>query len=389
MRKSKDTDSGFTRSDGSINRRDFLKTSSMAAFAAAAGIGAGFSGAFGAEERITVNGLAGTVLGRTGLKVTKVSFGGMLISEPPVLLRVIEQGIKLVHTAPGYTNGRSMEAFGQTFKTKGVREKVVFALKERPENLDACLKALNTDYVDILVPPLHSLGEINDPSIPGNFEKAKKAGKCGFMGFSCHSDMTNVLNRARELGYFDVTLMSYSNADNAEFVAAAKAANKAGIGIMTMKGLPKNIARKADGFDIDTAAALCGAMVGPKHAHTVLASMSSFQMVDNYREVLETKLGYRSRMLEDRYWAAQKGNYCSMCGTCTGVCPAGASIPRILRYRMYYKDYGLTDYARAKYAALDPDSKHLSRLDIERCESICSRRLPLGSMLEEAHSLLG
>lgn len=372
-----------------INRRDFLKKTGGVALGTAAALGAGFSSIAAESGSLTVNGLPAATLGRTGLKVTKISFGGMLISEPPVLLRVIDQGINFIQTAPGYSNGRSMEAFGTTFKqNKGLRDKVVIALKERPENLDHCLKVLGTDYVDVLVPGIHSLGAINDSSVPENFEKAKKAGKCGFMGYACHKNMADILNRSRELGYYDVTLLGYSNARDSDFLAAAKAANEAGIGIMAMKGLPKNISRAASGFDIQTAASLCSAITGPQHAHTVLASMSSFQMVDSYREVLETKLGYRDMMLEDHYWAAQVGSYCSMCAACTGVCPAAENIPRILRYRMYYKDYGLNDYARSKYARLDLKSNPLTERDIELCESVCKRRLPLRSMLDEARSLL-
>jgi predicted aldo/keto reductase-like oxidoreductase len=377
-------------SAGSINRRDFLKKSSMAAAfgAAAAALGADF-GLARAAEKVTVNGLSGTVLGRTGLKVTRISFGGMLFTDPAILLRVIDQGINLIHTAPGYTNGKSMEAFGKAFKqNKSLRSKVVIALKERPEDLDPCLKVLNTDYVDILVPPLERLDLINDPTIPENFQKAKKAGKCGFMGYACHDNMTEVLNRSRELGYFDVTLMAYSNAKDPGFLAAAKTAREAGIGIMTMKGLPKEIARKSDGFNLDTAASLCGTMVGPQHANTVLASMSSFQMIDNYHEILETKLTYHNQELEDRYWAGQMGSYCSMCGNCTGICPQGVRISDVIRYRMYRKDYQLTEYARQEYAALPQGCDGSFCRECGLCEGICTRKLPVREMLREAHSLL-
>ncbi|HUU26656.1 MAG TPA: aldo/keto reductase [archaeon] len=371
-----------------VSRRDFLKTASAAALGAGAfGLGAGF-GRLQAEEQLAVNSLPASVLGRTGLKVTKISFGGVLITEPPLLIRVIDQGINLIHTAPAYQNGRSMEAFGKVFKNKGLRDKVVLALKERPENIDSCLKVLNTDYVDILVPPMTSLAEISDPSVPDNFEKARKAGKARFMGWAGHNNTTEIFDRGRELGYYDVTLMSYANIRNASFLEAARKAREAGIGIFTMKGQPK---RNADGSTAEEAAtftSLCSSMVNHQHAHSVLASMGSFQSVDFYRGMLETKLGCRNRTLEDRYWAQQEGNYCSMCGNCEKVCPFSENIPRILRYRMYYKDYGLKDYARAKYAALNFSSSQLTSQDLECCESVCSRRLPLRSMLDEAHRLL-
>jgi len=387
MPDSRDRCPGRCSSESSFTRRDFLKRASAAAVAAA-GMSAGLgSGAFAAEEKLTVNGLPGTVFGRTGLKVTKIALGGILITEPPVLLRGIDQGFNLIHTAPGYQNGRSMEAFGKVMKTH--RKKVVLALKVRPEGLDSALKVLNTDYVDMLVPPMHSVSAIQDPSIPESFEKVKKAGKAGFMGFACHSNMTAVMNKARELGYFDVTLMSYGRADRSEFLAAAKTARKAGMGIMTMKGLPKRASSGLSGKEMDTYTTLCTSMVNHQHAHTVLASMGSFQAVDSYREILESKLGFYDRSLEQRYWAEQQGSYCSNCGNCSEVCPSGEQISRIVRYRMYYKDYGLKDYARSCYARLQPRTEPAVLLeDCELCESVCPRGLPLREMVREAGSLL-
>ena len=144
----KDRENGF-RAD--LTRREFLKRSGAAAAVAALG---GALPLAAQEATASVNGLPASVLGRTGLKVTKVALGGVLITEPGILLHAIQEGFNFIHTSPEYQNGRSMEAFGRALKVKGVREKVVLALKERPEKLDECLRVLNTDHVDILVPPL-------------------------------------------------------------------------------------------------------------------------------------------------------------------------------------------------------------------------------------------
>ena len=200
--------------------------------------------------------------------------------------------------------------------------------------------------------------------------------------------MTNILNKASELGYYNVSLMSYSDADNPEFLAAAKKAVSGGMGIMTMKGLPK---RGAEGNTPEERADItsrCASMVGPEHAHTVLASMGSFQSVDFYREVLETKIGHFDSDLERRYWAAQEGNYCAMCGNCKEICPNGVEIRRIVRYRMYNDDYGMTDYARTKYSQLGSSCNGAACEECGLCESICKRNLPVVEMLREAHAAL-
>ncbi|MCE5272288.1 aldo/keto reductase [bacterium] len=368
-----------------VNRRDFLRGAGVALGAAALG-GAFPAHAWAADSELKVNGLPAVVLGRTGLKVTRVSFGGILVTEPSVLARVIDQGFNFIHTAPGYTNGRSMEAFGKVLKTR--RKEVILALKERPENLDACLKVLNTDYVDVLVPPTHSVDAVADPSIPENFEKAKKAGKCGFMGFADHNDMTNILNKANELGYFDVALLGYSKSDDPAFLEATGKAAKKGMGLMAMKGLPKRASEQLNAEELGQVSARCAAMVNKENAHTVLASMGSFQAVDIYRDILSTKLGCLDSGAERRYWAAQEGAYCAMCGACSGVCPSGVEVSRVVRYRMYNNDYKLTDYARAQYAALDKCVDPAACASCGACEKVCTRSLPLRSMLAEAHAAL-
>ncbi|HUU26655.1 MAG TPA: aldo/keto reductase [archaeon] len=388
MRARQDIRFGSTQLADSITRRDFIRTSSMAAIGAAAALGAGFSSAGGAADRLTVNGLPATVFGRTGLKVTRISFGGILLNDPPVLLHAIDQGMNLVHTSPGYQNGRSIEAFGRIFKTKGIRDKLVLALKARPEKLDEGLKLLNTDYVDFLIPPMDSIHEISDPLLRENFEKAREAGKCGHMGFACHTHTAEILDRTRELGFYDVILMSYASKSPA-FLDALQRVREAGIGILAMKGLPKRASENPGEEERSLVSSLCTSMVERYHAHTVLASMASFQAVEMYREILETRLGYHNRMLEDRYWAGQKGNYCAMCGNCSGFCPQGVEISDIVRYRMYYKDYGLTGYARAEYAALNKECSALSCQECGLCEQVCTRQLPLREMLREAHTLLG
>ena len=367
----------------SLNRREFFRKTAVAAACAAA---AGAVALPARAEDLTVNGLPATVFGRTGLKVTKISFGGILTTEPTVLMRAIDSGINFVHTSPYYTNGRSIEAFGKVLKTH--RQKVVLALKARPEELERWLKVLNTDYADMLVPPLQSVEEINDDSIPESFAKAKKAGMCGFMGYACHSDMANVLNRSRELGWYDVTLMSYADANSPAFLQAAQTAREAGIGIMTMKGLPKRGAEGSTPEEVAQVSSRCTSMVTTEHAHTVLASMNSFQSVDFYHGILETKLGWASPAVEESYWAGQQGAYCSMCDRCSGVCPAGVEVRRILRYRMYQRDYGLVAYARTKYSLLPQGSCAASCTECGLCESVCKRSLPIRRMLSEARVAL-
>ena len=83
-----------------LRRREFIKRTALTAAGAAATLAAGPTACLN-DEPVTVNGLPGAILGRTGLKVTSISFGGIMITEPRVLVRAIDRGINLAHLAIG------------------------------------------------------------------------------------------------------------------------------------------------------------------------------------------------------------------------------------------------------------------------------------------------
>ncbi len=369
-----------------ISRREFIRTA-----AAATAVASSLSAEkLLAAEGLTVNGLPASVLGRTGLKVTKISLGGVLVTEPSVLARAVDSGINLVHIAANYNNGRSIEAFGKAFKQdKGLRKKLVLTVKARPEDVDKNLKILNTDYIDIIVPPLGGMKDIEDESIPEGFEKVKKAGKAGFLAWAGHKNTTEVFRRGIELGWFDATLMGYANITDPEFLKAAKEAKEAGIGIFTMKGLPKRFSEDLTDEDKATTTSLCGSMLNRQYADSVCASMGNFQAIDFFTDMMRTKLGYYSPELEQKYWACQQGSYCAMCGACGRAAPDGNVVQDIIRYRMYSRDYGMHDYARGCYSRLERNGAQLSRSQLELCEAACTRGLPIRKMVDEAHRMLG
>lgn len=376
----KNTDSGR------LSRRDFIRTAAgAAAFGAVAGRSA--KNLWAAEDSVTVNGLPGVVFGRMGYKVTRIAFGGILVTEPPVLMRAIDSGINLIHTSAGYQNGNSIKCFGEVMKSR--RDDVVFILKGMPdENLDNSLRTLGTDYVEMVIPSIDDMTILRSAELRDTFMAAREAGKCGHLGFACHTQKAEFLDAAIELGYIDVILMSYADTSNPEFMASLVRAREAGIAILAMKGLPKR-ARGPEALEKkDLYASRCSTMVMRDHAHAVLASMGSHQVVDMYREILESRLGWVSPSLERRHWADQRGSYCGMCGKCRGLCPNGVEVADIVRFRMYERDYRMSEYARAEYAGLGESCNGANCEQCGLCESVCTRQLPLRSMIAEAHASL-
>jgi aryl-alcohol dehydrogenase-like predicted oxidoreductase len=93
-------------------------------------------------------------LGKTGLKVSRLGFGGNVASDPSVLAAAFDAGINFFDTARIYNNGNSERMLGAVFA--GKRKDVVLATKTTAKtkdqallDLDASLKAFGTDYIDI------------------------------------------------------------------------------------------------------------------------------------------------------------------------------------------------------------------------------------------------
>ena len=71
------------------------------------------------------------ILGKTGLKVSALSFGVMRLTEPAVLFEALEMGINYFDTAHKYQNGNNEKMLGSVLKDYG-RDKVYIATKIPP-----------------------------------------------------------------------------------------------------------------------------------------------------------------------------------------------------------------------------------------------------------------
>ena len=96
-------------------------------------------------------------LGRTGLKVSVVGFGAMLTPEPEVIRVAFEHGVNYVNTSRKSMAGKNEEIVGKALR--GFRDKVFVATKIQTElntkdaiikDVEASLKALGTDYIDVI-----------------------------------------------------------------------------------------------------------------------------------------------------------------------------------------------------------------------------------------------
>ncbi len=205
------------------------------------------------------------VLGKTGLEVSALGFGGAPIGFNPQqddsafvhLLQVAnEQGVNFFDTAPDYR--RSEILMGQAFH--GRRQEVILASKcgriqtfgpnnvwESAEDwsssgilkmIEGSLKRLQTDYLDLV--QLHSPpGQVlEDGGALAGALKAKEEGKVRWIGLS--ADGPEAI-RAVEMGVFDTLQTSYSLLQQEAEEVLIPAAAAQGMGVIIKQPLANNI----------------------------------------------------------------------------------------------------------------------------------------------------
>ena len=184
------------------------------------------------------------VLGRTGLRVSDISFGAGNVSDPALIEYALDRGINYFDTAESYGRQRSESAIGQVAARR--RGEMVICtkfemneqttLEEMVTRLDACLARLQTSYVDILMVHGGSSEALHNEAVFAGFDSLKQAGKIHFCGISHHGpNISGELMPLIEANKVDVILCSYDPVGDPGLPAMLAAAREKGIGLVAMK----------------------------------------------------------------------------------------------------------------------------------------------------------
>lgn len=351
------------------------------------------------------------VLGRTGLRVSEVGFGGYPADDPEVIRYAVERGINYVDTSHCYRGGRSEEVIGPALR--GIRDRVVLTTKWCPHHvgrsprkqvfldiLDGSLKRLGTDHVDLVLN--HEVGKNSDrvgvdrlknPEMFEAFESAKKAGKVHFLGASGHdTDLMDVMHHAVDSGRFDAILCRYSFLDYPDQDRLITKAAAKGVGFIAMKTLAGAKGADLDRFrDRHTSfkqAALKWVLSNASVSNLVI-SINSRAQVDEYVPASGAALTASDRAVLRDYEETFSTQVCRYCGACTEVCPGDVRVADILRFSMYYHEYKQEQRAVESYAKLVASERaaHCAHC-AGMCESACGYDLPIRTLLLKAHETL-
>ncbi len=174
-----------------------------------------------------------TKLGQSDLIVSRICIGCMGFGEPvpdghqwtldyastkEIIRYALEAGINFFDTAMAYSGGTSEEFIGRAFRELTTRDKVVIATKYTPRNeelqktisgkewirqcLDASLKRLGTDYVDLYIMHMWDYATPIEESLEALNEQVR-AGKVRAIGVSnCYAwQLAKANDLARQNGW--------------------------------------------------------------------------------------------------------------------------------------------------------------------------------------------
>jgi predicted aldo/keto reductase-like oxidoreductase len=390
-----------------LDRRGFLKASVLGCVGAAAVRGA-IAGEepdpdldFEMEEPGAPEIRRFNVLGKTGLKVSDISLG--MAREPSVLRYALDRGINFFDTAEGYYDGQHEIALGRALGKR--RDEIVVTTKhyigapgsvtkkELKDRFDESLKRLGFEYVDIAM--MHQVGDaglFEDEAVLGAYEELKKAGKYRFLGFSTH-DAENICPPAYESGLFSAMMVYYNSVQYPERTELVREAAKRGIGVIAMKTMAgreqDNVAEMAEERTTYAQAAIKWALEDPAVSSAVV-TMRTFEHIDEYLQASGHRLTGKENASLDRYRKLAGNRYCRMgCSECVSACPAGVAIPDVLRFGMYFENYGIEKHAMLEYARLEEGKRAAAcRTCDGRCEAACPHGLSICDRLGRYDGLL-
>lgn len=336
-------------------------------------------------------------LGKTGLKVTSVGFGCGFTPDPSVMARAVDMGINYFDTARVYGRGNSERLVGVALK--GLRDKVVLVSKSVAKakaaalaDLDASLKALGTDRLDIwLMHARDKPEQIPDEAVAA-WETAKRQGKTRFTGVSTH-DPAAVVDHILKIGKFDVVLFTYNFTMGASRDAAIAKLRDAGIGLVAMKvmapagggegkGRVKPMLTK-DG----PLAALKWVLKNPAVSTTIPSMSDTDQLEMNFRAMSENFSPQDEKLLAARCEEIRP-LYCRMCYQCSGKCPKGLPVTDVLRFLAYADFYGDFPLARGSFQELPKELRKVRCRDCSSCAVHCPNGVRVTDRLIRAQELL-
>jgi uncharacterized protein len=324
------------------------------------------------------------MLGKTGLEVSEVGFGGIPIirlstaDAVMVLRRAYDRGITLFDTANMYLD--SEEKMGLAFD--GIRSRLVLATKTLKRDragaeadIDLSLRRLRTDYIDLL--QIHQLslegdyGKVTGPD--GALEaisRARQDGKVRHIGVTSHNiEMAMKLVRT---GLFSTVQFPFNFIESKPVEELHPVARQEEMGILAMKPF---------GGGVLDSAALCFKFLRQFTDAIPLPGFDAVWQVDQIADIYETENALFPEDLAamERYRTELGQQFCRRCEYCQ-PCEQGVMITPAMNYPIIVSR--MSDAKAVGFAAKMMESVR-NCTECGECVKRCPYSLPIPEMLKK------
>ena len=330
------------------------------------------------------------ILGKTGLKISALGFGGIPIQRidaegTKVLMhKLMDAGINYIDSARGYTV--SEEYLG--YALEGIRDQFIIATKSMARDkesmardIDISLKNFRTDYIDLYQFHNPNMAQLEQILAPGGameaMLEAKAAGKVRHIGITLHS--LDVFEKVLDLDWVESVMYPYNIVENQGEATIAKCAEK-NIGFIAMKPLA--------GGALEDATLAMRFICANKNVSVVIPGMAEEKELNQNLAAANDPAPLSAEELEemDKIRTELGNNFCRRCGYCA-PCTVGIGIPAALIAEGYHLRYGLQEYAGQRYAASGAPASNC--VDCGLCEERCPYHLPIRQMLKRVAQTFG
>jgi len=330
------------------------------------------------------------ILGKTGLKISRLGFGGIPIQKidkegtKELMQKLLAEGVNYIDTARAYTV--SEEYLG--YALRGIREHFILATKSMARTCEAMekdiatsMEKLQTDYIDLYQIHNPSPKDFEAVQAPGGaleaLQAAKTAGKIGHIGITLHS--VDLFAKAVELPWMETIMFPYNIVETQGEELIAKCAEK-NIGFICMKPLA--------GGAIEDAATALRFIAANQNVTVVIPGMAATEEIrQNIAAVSDASAltpAEQEKIQKIREFLGT--NFCRRCNYCA-PCAVGINIPLMFLVEGYFSRYNLKEWAVARYGSQPKTAGDCIGCGV--CETRCPYNLPIREMMKKTREVFG